>query len=272
MKHYLPKPIVRDVEVQKKYNWKVALTILVLFIASSIVNIPFSKEIRRLKLEPGEIDPKLSEPILETILAIGLTSAGLSSVFILLGLFASRKTHLGAPRLTALFSKERLSIYFNKKIVLSSIFIAVTAAILLLGLIEIQKEFHPVIAKYERPSKVFYILGAFVAAVSEEVLFRLGIMSIIISLIRYLKGIEKPSNAMYWTGIIISSILFGLMHIPMSSNFVELTIFTVSATMIGNLITGTTFGFIFWRWGLLNAMFAHFIFDIVFHVIGSPFN
>ena len=72
-------------------------------------------------------------------------------------------------------------------------------------------------------------------------------------------------------GNIIAAIFFGLIHLPLSKNFVHLTPFTIGVTMIGNLITGTTFGWIFWKRGLLVAIVSHVVFDIVFHVIGSPY-
>jgi membrane protease YdiL (CAAX protease family) len=62
-----------------------------------------------------------------------------------------------------------------------------------------------------------------------------------------------------------------MIHFPITSNFFELTSFTIGVTMIGNFMTGTTFGWIFWKRGLLVAILAHIAFDITFHVIGSPF-
>ncbi|MCB0745794.1 MAG: CPBP family intramembrane metalloprotease [Ignavibacteriae bacterium] len=41
--------------------------------------------------------------------------------------------------------------------------------------------------------------------------------------------------------------------------------------MVGNLITGSVFGWIFWKRGLLIAILSHILSDIVFHVIGTPY-
>ncbi|TYA73930.1 CPBP family intramembrane glutamic endopeptidase [Seonamhaeicola marinus] len=271
MKISIPSPIPRNIENLEEHKWKVALTLLLLFIFSAVVNIPFSNEIRRIQSQSGPIDPKLTEPIFDTILNVTVTSAIFGIVFIFLGLILSGKSYLGAPGVTSMFNSSKLNLYLNKRITFTSIIIAIIAALVLLGLLEIQKEFYPITSKHERPSKLFYILGSFVAAVSEEILFRLGIMSAIVAVIRYLRESQVPTNGTYWFAIIVSSLLFGLIHIPMTNNFAELTVLTVSITMIGNLITGTVFGYIFWKWGLLNAMIAHFVFDIVFHVIGTPF-
>ncbi|MFT7613531.1 MAG: membrane protease YdiL (CAAX protease family) [Parvicellaceae bacterium] len=96
-------------------------------------------------------------------------------------------------------------------------------------------------------------------------------MSLIVVAIQSLNKVATPSNKMVWTGIIISSLIFGMIHFPITSNFYELTPFTIGVTMIGNLMTDTTFGWIFWKRGLLVAIVSHIAFDITFHVIGSPF-
>lgn len=112
---------------------------------------------------------------------------------------------------------------------------------------------------------------SFSAGISEEIIFRLGVMSLIITIIQLLKKMENPSYKIVWTGILISAIFFGLIHLPLSKNFVELTPFTIGVTMIGNLITGSTFGWIFWKRGLLIAIIAHTAYDLVFYVIGTPY-
>jgi membrane protease YdiL (CAAX protease family) len=144
-------------------------------------------------------------------------------------------------------------------------------ALFLLGLFEVQKEFYPVSNKLSRPSKPFYALVSFSAGICEEIIFRLGLMSLIITVIQFLKQEENPSNKVIWTGIILSALFFGLVHLPLSNNFVELTPFTISVTIIGNLMTGSTFGWIFWKRGLLIAIVSHIAFDLVFHVFGTPF-
>ncbi|WP_158655193.1 CPBP family intramembrane glutamic endopeptidase [Flavivirga eckloniae] len=258
-------------EIQKKYSWQVAMGLLVLFVLGALVNVPFSRELKRLKLKQRETDTKLMEPISSVLIDTGISSVIIGTIFIFIGLWVCRKANLGAPGLAAFFSKHSNLKYFSKKIMLFSIIIGSIIALILLGLFEVQKIFYPIVAVNERPSKTFYILASFSAAIIEEVIFRLGVMSLIITVIQYFKMEHPISNTVIWTGIILSSIIFGLIHLPMTSNFFELTTFTICITMIGNLITGCTFGWVYWKWGLLNAMLSHFVFDIFFHVVGSPF-
>tara|TARA_R110001592_G_scaffold350912_3_gene647635 strand:+ start:618 stop:1142 length:525 start_codon:yes stop_codon:yes gene_type:complete len=169
------------------------------------------------------------------------------------------------------FSKKSTNKLISWKAILSSILLATIVALFLLGLFELQKEFYPVLNKLSRPSKSFYALVSFSAGISEEIMFRLGLMSLIITIIQLLKKMENPSNKIVWTGILISALFFGLIHLLLSKNFVELTPFTIGVKMIGNLITGATFAWIFWKRGLLVAIIAHTTFDLVFHVIGTPY-
>ncbi len=119
-------------------------------------------------------------------------------------------------------------------------------------------------AKFEHPSALPSLLASLSAGVTEEIIFRLGLMSLIISGLLYLIKKKIPYNNIIWIGNITASLIFGLIHLPMSGNYWELTPTVIGTTVIGNIITGTTFGWIFWRYGLLMAMLANFCFDIVF--------
>ena len=263
--------IGQNKEEKREHRWKVAITVLVLFIFGSLINIPFSREVKRLNFEAGRTVTTLNTSIFNDITSIVISSLVLGIILVFVGLWISSRTNLGAPLLARLFSKNRTKELISWKAILSSVLFAAIAALFLLGLFELQKELYPVVSKMSRPSKSFYALVSFSAGITEEIIFRLGLMSFIIAIIQFFKKAENPSNKTVWTGILISAIFFGLIHLPLSKNFVDLTTFSISVTMIGNLITGTTFGWIFWKRGLLVAIVSHIVFDITFHVIGSPF-
>lgn len=263
--------ILQDKEEKNKYRWQTAISLLVLFVFGSLINTPFSREVKRLNIEAGNRKFHLNESIFEDLLIIGFSSLILGAILMFIGLWVSTKANLGAPLIARFFSKQPVHKLISLKAVLSSIALAVTVALILLGLFEIQKELYPVKDIMSRPSKPFYFLVSFSAGISEEIMFRLGLMSLVITIIQIFRRVEKPNNTIIWTGIIISALFFGLLHLPLSKNFVELTPFTIGVTMIGNLITGSTFGWIFWKRGLLVAILSHIVFDLVFHVVGTPF-
>ena len=271
MKNLFTSSTLQNKEEKKHYRWQVSIAVLILFVFGSIINIPFSREVKRLNIEAGNTKINLNESIFTDLTTIGVSSLILGAILVFIGLWISSRANLGAPLIARFFSKKPIDKIIKRDAVISSVFLAAIVAFILLGLFEIQKEFYPVAHKLSRPSKPFYVLVSFSAGISEEIMFRLGLMSLIITVIQFLKKADNPTNQTIWIGIIVSAIFFGLIHLPLSKNFVELTPFTIGVTMIGNLITGTTFGWIFWKRGLLVAIISHIAFDLVFHVIGTPY-
>ncbi|SIQ62412.1 CPBP family intramembrane glutamic endopeptidase [Maribacter ulvicola] len=262
---------MKNKEEKKNHRWQTAISVLLLFLIGSLINIPFSREVKRLNIEAGMSNVRLNESVLDDVITIGISSLVLGTILVFIGLWFSAKTNLGAPLITRFFSKLPVAKLIDWKAIFSSVILATVVALILLGLFELQKELYPVVGKISRPSKPFYALVAFSAGISEEIMFRLGLMSLIIAILQFFRKVDNPTNKMIWTGIIISALFFGLIHLPLSKNFVELTPFSIGVTMVGNLITGSTFGWIFWKRGLLVAIMAHIVFDLVFHVIGTPF-
>jgi membrane protease YdiL (CAAX protease family) len=268
----LSSSVIQDPKEKKAYRWQVSITVLLLFVIGSVLNIPFSREVKRLNIEAGATDIKLNESILADLTTISISSLILGAILVFIGIWVSSRANLGAPLITRMFSMKPLKDIIKRDALLSSILMTVVVTLVLLGLFELQKEYYPVAHKLSRPSKPFYALVSFSAGITEEIMFRLGLMSLITTIIQVLRGAENPSDKLVWAGIIISSLFFGLTHLPLSKNFVELSTFTVSVTMIGNFITGSTFGWIYWKRGLLIAILCHILSDLVFHVLGTPYS
>ena len=271
MKEAFTSSILRDIKEAKRYRWQVSLAVLILFIFGALINIPFSREVKKLNIEAGKTGIKLNESIYADISTVGISSLILGVLVVFIGLWFSARAHMGAPLIARAFSKKPFDEIISRDAILSSFLFVVLVSLVLLGLFEIQKELYPVTHKLSRPSKPFYALVSFSAGITEEIIFRLGLMSLILTVAIFLKKEEEPSNKIVWISILISAVFFGLIHLPLSKNFVELTPFTIGVTMIGNLITGSVFGWIFWKKGLLVAILSHSISDLVFHVIGTPY-
>ncbi|WP_375561556.1 CPBP family intramembrane glutamic endopeptidase [Bernardetia sp. OM2101] len=251
---------------------KTASVIVILFVIGTLLNIPFSRELKRLKIEAGDASVKLSDSIATDIIQTSIYGFILGVVLVFVGLWLSRNAKLGVPVVESFFSNSEKTKYpfFTKKL-LYSIGLSVGLALVILLVHKFIRYYCPATSIIERPSKLFYAIVSFSAGITEEIMFRLGLMSLIIAVIQFLKKETKPTNTVVWVGIIITAICFGLMHLPLSKSFSNFTLVTVASTMIGNLITGSFFGWVYWKRGLLIAITAHIIWDLVFHVIGSPY-
>jgi len=112
-------------------------------------------------------------------------------------------------------------------------------------------------------------LASFYGGIAEEVLMRLFLMTLIIWLLSLFKKTkdEAPANWSVWTAIILASVVFGLGHLPLTSELVGLTPMVVVRAIVLNGIGGVIFGWLYWKKGLVAAMIAHFSTDIVLHII-----
>ncbi|HAY84248.1 MAG TPA: hypothetical protein DCY42_04790 [Chloroflexi bacterium] len=101
----------------------------------------------------------------------------------------------------------------------------------------------------------------------EEVLTRWGMMSATAWIGLKLTGEASPS--VMWAAIVISGIIFGLLHIP---NYVltgsRLSPLFASLMLFLNLWASLVFGWLFWQYGLLAAIGAH----MLFHLVWYPFD
>lgn len=97
--------------------------------------------------------------------------------------------------------------------------------------------------------------------ITEEVLMRFGIMSLIVFITQKITNSQKAIT--YWIAIIISSVIFALAHLPVAMASTDLTIGLFIYILIGNSTGGFIFGWLYWKKGLESAMIAH----IFCHVI-----
>ena len=171
MEKILTSTITRNKKRKKKKNrWQVSVTVLILFIIGSMLNIPFSREVKRLNIEAGKTNVKLNDSIIDDLTTTGMSSLILGTILVLIGLWISSRANMGALLSQVFFQKPTREI-INRKAVFSSILFATVIAIILLGLFEIQKNFIPFHIKYSVQLNLFYFLVSFSAGITEEIMF-----------------------------------------------------------------------------------------------------
>lgn len=112
-------------------------------------------------------------------------------------------------------------------------------------------------------------LAAFYGGVGEEILLRLFLMTFFVWLTFKIKQTNdgKPTVWGIWLAIIISSIIFGLGHLPITGGLTAITPAVVLRAIVLNGIGGVIFGWLYWKKGLEAAMISHFSADIGLHVL-----
>ena len=102
--------------------------------------------------------------------------------------------------------------------------------------------------------------------ITEEVIFRWGLLSIVMWLLSLLIDSEAT---VFWISIISTGILFGLAHLPGNlAAGCKPSVMLVTTAIVANLWVSVFCGYLFWKYGLIAAMIVH----ILFHVIWYPWD
>lgn len=190
-----------------------------------------------------------------------------------IGLWLGRQIGLGIPTLSALYLKEPGSwkgLFDDAKI-------AIVWGLLLGGLLVLvrvltEPYLPPELPAYGHRGVVGGLLVSVGAAVGEEVWFRLGLMTILTWLLMRLLGHRDLRPGVAWTIILVTSLGFGLAHLPQLQSYGAGSSLGIAGTIFGNTVVGMLYGWCYWRRGLVAAIIAHFSVDVALHVIPAIFS
>jgi len=116
------------------------------------------------------------------------------------------------------------------------------------------------------------VVIAFDSAVLEEIIFRLFLLSLLVWIVSKIWQIQKPPNPeIFWVINAVIAIGFGIAHLPQWSSITPLTPLVILIVVFLNSVGGLTFGYLFYANGLEAAIMAHFVADIMLHVVGLSF-
>jgi len=107
-------------------------------------------------------------------------------------------------------------------------------------------------------------LASLYGAINEEVFLRLFLFSLIYFL---LSKTHKQRDVLLWTTNILVALIFGLGHLPAAFKIMSPSNMDLFRILLLNGIGGIAFGWLYWTKGLWSASLAHFITDIVIHMI-----
>ncbi len=257
----------------RSFPWKIYLIVLALALLAAVIKIPAVIFSIGAIGQPQDWMLISVMSVLQDIVPFGLIPA-------FTGLLLVNRTGFDLPIIKALLARKPLGKMIKNEalVALISALILSVVAIIVLVLLKpaIQNDFASrglSLSDFEGRSQAPYWamgLASFSAGTLEEIGFRLGLMS----LVAFLGGLvwkdtaKRPTSSVIWTAILLVALLFGAVHV---SNIAALGLpFTPSLigyAVIGNLVPGIFFGWLYWKRGLETAIVTHIIFDLFVHVL-----
>jgi hypothetical protein len=112
-------------------------------------------------------------------------------------------------------------------------------------------------------------MGMLYGGITEEILLRWGVMSVLVWLgwILFQRAKRPPTPFLFWAAIILAAVLFGIAHLPAMASMVELNTMIIFRTVFLNAIGGIFYGWLFWRRHLEAGMVAHASTHIGFFIL-----
>ena len=156
----------------------------------------------------------------------------------------------------------------KKSIGLAVLFGAVSAACIVafdsLVFYDVMKEIN---AEYQF-SISYFIAGILYGGIIEEVIMRLFLLTVIVYFLNMIT--KKKQQSHIYIAIIVTSILFGLGHLPAMQLLTPLTPIIITRTVLINMIPALLFGYLYTKKGLSYSMIAHIVTHIVLQLILAP--
>jgi hypothetical protein len=256
--------------------WSIAPVLWVLSLIGAVLVLPYVATLEHQALAAAAAKSHLSVAKLLTVSMV--QSAVLLGVAVVAGLWAARKLDLRTPLIAALVSRVAAPKNVGATLSLAAgLGVAIGFALLALD----HWLFAPVLSvaaligaagQGHGPNEWQGLLASFYGALDEEILMRLGLLSLIALVLRTAAralGMSRDRALpafVFWTANIATAVLFGLGHLPATAAIVPLTPVLVVRAIVLNGSAGIVFGSLFRRYGLEWAMISHFATDLVAHV------
>lgn len=244
----------------KGVNWKLFFILLVASIIAFLLVLPYT-----LALTPALAE--VFSPIL--FLAQLIQNIILFSIAIFIGLYLAGRVGFGLPVLEGWLEGKEVRSYL-KSILGISIGLGVLAGVLIILLSFLFTSASTALLSAELSVPLWKgFLASFYGGIGEEILLRLFLMTLIVWIFYKIKKTAdgKPTTIGIWLAIVITAIIFGIGHLPITGTITTITPLIVARAIILNGVGGVIFGWLYWKKGLESAMISHFSADIVLHVI-----
>jgi hypothetical protein len=242
------------------------LAFVILMIAAALATvaiIPYTLTLTGLGMPEGSIWRWLPSAIAQNLLLIAPVTA--------LGLWLGPKVGLGAPLLSAWLEgrsgTERRHPDSLRTLLFSVVIGAAVGVVLVIGALAFAPSLPQELGQTPVPPWWQSLFASLSAGVTEELMLRLGVMTLLVWIGTKLVRRDSPSPGVVWTANAVAALAFGALHLPLAATLAPLTTMMVVRTLVLNGIAGMAFGWQYARVGLIAAMVTHASADIVLHVL-----
>jgi membrane protease YdiL (CAAX protease family) len=265
----------KQFEIKRTFPRKVYLLLIALTLLTNISVQPY-----QLALQGQTFEPKLLPQLISSVLLNTL----IYSVLAGLGLYLATRLGLGLPFIEGLYPSNVRRAKFRSLLILS-IIAGVLVTLVVLGVDQLALKdlvLRDMVSQgMDLESQEIIIpdwwqtlLASFYGGISEEIQLRLFLLTLLAWLgSRIWRDKEgRPGLGVLWAATILSTIVFGLGHLPMlnaklAAMGISMTPILIVSTLTTNGIGGIALGVLYWSRGLESAMIAHFTADITLHMI-----
>lgn len=117
-------------------------------------------------------------------------------------------------------------------------------------------------------SFLYFISSILYGGIIEEVLMRLFLLTGIVFLLQIVS--KKRTNIFILIAVLLSSVLFGIGHLPAMALLIDLTGIIVFRTILINSIPAIGFGYLYVKKGLSYSIIAHMMTHVVIQLLLGP--
>ena len=252
--------------------WKLALVLWLLGLIGAVLILPYVLALQQAAIAAASARTQLS-PIQLLVISTAQTAL-LLLIAVLAGLWASRRLGLATPLLSAWLT-GRPAPAGSGQTLLAAFAIGLVVGLILVALDYFVFAQMPSVVGLTkattgaaRPTAWQGLLASFYGGIDEEILMRLGLMSVLALMLRSFlrKRDELLPAGVFWSANVLTAVVFGLGHLPATAALVPLTTAVVIRAIVLNGAAGIVFGALFRHHGLEWAMLSHFGADLVLHV------
>jgi membrane protease YdiL (CAAX protease family) len=215
------------------------------------------------------LSPALSQALTPGILLAQIVQTLiLFSIAVFVGLYLAKRVGFSLPILEAALEGKKLGGHL-KFILGLSIGMGVFAAILIVLFSLMFWSISRTLLSVEMSIPIWKaFLASFYGGIAEEILFRLFLMTLLVWISSKIKKTPdgRPTTIGIWVSIFLSSVLFGLGHLPITGDLIPMSPTVVARALLLNGVAGIIFGWLYQKYGLESAMVSHFSCDITLHV------